>query len=255
MNELVIPKTLLDYCDIRQRVLAAIKRSYDTLEEAEVELQTIYSYGLPCDAKPRNRYEQTRKDLERTLWRIAFDKTGFMQLMDAEAKSRFFEEVEKNPPEFTEANIRSTFLSLHQDAGKMFQRGLVNVFLKLSKGHKTNTDSPFKVNERAILSGIFRDNFSGGLTVNYSRWASEKLNDIDRVIKTLDGQKHEPRSLEMAINAVVVKSSLYEDDYYQVRAYKNGNMHLKFRRVDLLDKANKLISDYYHGQALAARVS
>ncbi len=256
MNELVIPKTLLDFCAARGRVLSKITQAYGLLEKADVELRSYYSYGLPHSAKPRDGLDSVTRELDRDLWRTAFDKTGFMQLMDAEAKSKFMAEVEANPPEFNEGNIRATFLSLAQDADKMYARGIVNVFLKLSKHHKTNTSEPFKVNERAVLSHMVQQEWqSTRVRVHYSHHASEKLNDIDRVFKTLDNKKHEPRALEHAVNAAFrggAKLNFYEDEYYQIRGFLNGNTHIRFKRTDLLDKANRIIHDYYHGQALAA---
>lgn len=252
MNDLMIPKTLLDYCAIREKVLFKIERAYSLLEEAKTEFKEICQHGLPYDSTPRNGFTETQKAIEETLWRTAFDKTGFMQIMDAEAKDKFFAEVKENPPAFTEKNIRSTFLSLAQEAELMFARGLVNVFLRLSKDHKTNTNSPFKVNERAVLGYMVEQNWGGGLRVHYSGHASERLNDIDRVFKTLDDQKHDPRALEHAVNIALANSVAYADDYYQIKGYKNGNMHILFKRQDLLEKANKIIHDYYHGSALAA---
>ncbi len=253
-TDLIIPPKLADICEMRQSVFAKMQEAYRLLDEADEELRRYHRYcGLPYEAKPRTRLEEARQKIDESLWRSAFDLTGLMQFMDAEAKQRFMREVEQKPPEFTVENVRSTLLSVMQDVDTMFARGLVNVFLRLSKDHKTNTTSPFKVNERAILSGMVKPRWGGGLEISYGHWASERLNDIDRVLKTLDGLKHQPRSLETAINGVFAENNVYEDDYYHVRGYRKGSMHIRFKRLDLLEKANKLISDYYHGQALAVR--
>ena len=78
-----------------------------------------------------------------------------------------------------------------------------------------------------------------------------KINDIDRVFKVLDGKSHIPRSLEMGINGALIDKKIYEDDYYRIKGFKNGNMHIEFKRQDLLDKANLMIHKYYKGRALA----
>ena len=82
---------------------------------------------------------------------------------------------------------------------------------------------------------------------------SEKMNDIDRVMQTLDGNKHQPRSFETAARQTMGKEvNTYEDEYYKLKAFKNGNVHIWFKRLDLLEKLNKVISEYYNGQALAS---
>ncbi len=68
-------------------------------------------------------------------------------------------------------------------------------------------------------------------------------------------KKHNPRELECAINArfeqCLGAAAVYEDDYYQVKGSKDGDMHIEFKRADLLEKANKIIHDCYEGAALA----
>jgi hypothetical protein len=32
---------------------------------------------------------------------------------------------------------------------------------------------------------------------------------------------------------------------YRARAYKNGNLHVEFKRLDLLDKVNEEIAEFY----------
>jgi hypothetical protein len=253
MNKLAIPKTLIDYCEAREQSLNMLKQAYRLIDEAEDGLKPYLTHGLGYETKPRSSFEDAVKDIDRQLWRQAFDKTGFLQLMDREAKSNFDRDLDKNPPEFTEQNIRSIFLSLAQESDEMFVRGLVNVFRRLSKDHRTNTNSPFKVNDKAIISYMFESNYSGGLSVKSWTRAGEELNDLDRVIKTLDEKQHHARTLQTALNAHFYNdySEPYEDEYYRIKGFKNGNMHLQFKRLDLLEKANKLIAKYY-GDALAA---
>lgn len=257
MNELAIPTKITDICGARDSALMKLRQAFALIETAESEINHVSRYSFPSsDVKPRVSFEKMVKQLDELLWRFSFDYTGFMQIMDAEAKSKFMDEVERKAPPFTIENIRATFLQFAQDADMMYARGIVNVFLRLSKDHKTNTNEPFKVNERAVLSGFVNQAWTGGtLHVNYHSWASERINDIDRVFKTLDGQKHTPRGLEDAINNAWKEKgvTVYEDDYYRIKGFKNSNMHIQFKRADLLEKANRIISEFYNGQALAGK--
>lgn len=256
-TDMIIPKTLVDYCTTRDRVLAEMKQANQMIDGCKDQLEQLGPYVFPPDFAARYTDEDFRIELDKRLWRQAFDYTGFMQLMDREEKAKFMEEVERKPPPFTLQNIRSTFISVAQQADTMFARGLVNVFLRLSDTHKSNTNEPFKVNHKAILTYIVEQDWRAPtVKVSYRSYASEQINDIDRVFKILDGQKHQPRALELAINAafsIRENRNTYSDDYYLIRGFKNTNMHITFKRDDLLEKANKIIGDYYHGQALAKR--
>lgn len=254
-TDIIIPKTLVDYCTTREEVLKKVFEAYRMVDACKDSLEQLGQYLFPSDYDCRFSEEGFRKQLDQRLWRQAFDYTGFMQIMDREAKAEFLAEVDRNPPAFTVQNIRSTFLSISQQAETLFARGLVNVFLRLSDKHKSNTKEPFKVNRKAVLTYMVEKDWrKPTVMISHRSYASEQLNDIDRVFKMLDGKKHAPRELEQACNVAFSEAengNRYHDDYYEIRGFMNGNLHIIFKRADLLDKANKVIGDYYNGSALA----
>lgn len=256
-SSLAVQKTLSDYCAVRERTLALLEDAGRQLAAANAEMKTVYGLGLTWDIVRPFDMETATRDIDERLWRQAFQATGFLSLMDAQALSDFRRSLERTPPPFTEENIRTTFLSLFQDADMMFARGAVNVFRKLSKAYRTNERDPFRLDRKAILHSIFQSRWSGGLQVNYGSWASGQINDLDRVFRLLDGKRHEPQALETAINAAFAESKegpwVYEDGYFRIKGFLNGNAHFVFLREDLLEKANRLIGEHCGGNALAEK--
>ena len=249
---LAIPKTLKDLYEGRQKAVELFNAAYSTLQGIQRDLNEVASSMCPYDPLPKLNPSEFRTKLDRNLWRHAFTLIGLHQYMDAKAKDELDKELEKNMPEFNLDNVRETLLTAAQDADKMFTRGIVNVFHELSKEHKTNSNSPFKINPKAILGYFTQPGYSRGLRLNCYGTRVEKINDIDRVFKTLDGKKHHPRELESAINdAWRDLPYIYEDDYYKAKGFKNGNIHLEFKRQDLLDKVNMIIAKYYGENRLA----
>jgi hypothetical protein len=159
------------------------------------------------------------------------------------------EDMHKNPPSFDMGNIRTTFLSLSQNADQMFSDGIVNVFRRLSGNYQTN--DAFKIGRKVIMAGMMQIRYSGGLEFRYG-WSDDQINDVDRVIKTLDGKKHTPRELSCAMVGSFGKKEIYEDEYYRAKAYRNSNLHLEFKRGDLVDKINGLIAKHYGENKVAA---
>lgn len=253
-NNIMIPKTLSDYKESRDKSLLMIRQAHKLLEKAEDEMKQLGDYLFPHDATRRENIDRITSEMDKRLWKISFDLTGFGKLMDAKAKAEFNNDLEKNPPEYTIENIQSIFLSTAQNADEMFARGLVNVLSGLSKSYVTNSKEPFKVDRKNILGYMVEQGWGDAdLKVGYGCYTNgrEKLGDIDRVIKILDGQEFIPRELESNVNNALKDSQVYEDKYYRIKGFKNRNMHIEFLREDLLDKANKVIGDYYDGQALA----
>lgn len=247
-GSIAVQKTLQEYAEAR---ISAEKRVRTIYAEVERLRQHLGEYGphlMPYEVCPRGAECRAIKDLDRAFWRRAFDLTGFAKIMDYEAKANFDRDLDRDPPEFSMNNIKTTFIELFQDADAMFNRGIINVFKQLSPDYKRH-DS-FKVAERIIVQHTC-DTFYDYPFIDYRK--GQVINDIDRVFKMLDGKNHNDRELEAAMNTYWKANghgSSYEDDYYQVKAYKNGNTHWKFKRPDLVDKINEIIAAHYESNAL-----
>ena len=249
-TNLSLPTTLTDLLNARNDALRLLSDARRLTDMAKDLLDRHGHYLMPHNGQLRDSSQRVQAELDASMWRRAFDLTGFKQLMDAEAVAEFERSLAPSPPEFTEANIRSTFIDLHGKSRDMFRRGVVNVFRYLSDDYKTNSNEPFRIGRKVVMTWMVGPSFKRGLQIRYGM-PSDKMNDIDRIIKTLDGKQFKPRDLEYAINTALEQREVFEDDYYRVKGFKNGNMHIEFKRDDLLDGLNDQIAEHY-GNALAA---
>jgi hypothetical protein len=262
-TEIAIPKTIEEICEYRTNILAHYEEAVKSVERGKALVAEIGGYWPNHGRRDSSNIgmEHNRKEfgkqLDRNLWRLAFEKTNLMQVLDAEARKEFEKALDEDTPEFTVANIRSTFYSVAVDAEMMMNRGIVNVFKWLSPKYKTNSNEPFKLDRKCVATWMFRYCvYSRYLQVNYGR-AQDTFNDIDRVLKTLDGKKHIPRELHCAIDAAMKECAakdlpyIYENDYLKVKGFKNGNCHMEFKRADLLEKINDAIAQHYGDNVLA----
>ncbi|NWC82847.1 DUF4942 domain-containing protein [Pseudomonas putida] len=251
-KQLALPTTLSDLLKARQAALRLIEDAHRSLQTAEDLLSQHGRYLKPYGAQLKEDLGKVRCELDSKMWRRAMDLTGFKQLMDTQEVGTFERSLEHSPPEFTEDNIRATFIDMQLRSTDMFRRGVFNVFRWLSKAYRTNKAEPFRIGEKVIMKSMVRPNLTGGLYIQYGMndKASDQLNDIDRVMKTLDKQPFQPRSLESAMNAAFENLEVFEDSYYRAKAFKNGNLHLEFKRPDLLDKVNEQIAEHYTYGAL-----
>lgn len=248
-TQLTLPVTLTDLLDAREKALSLHTQARRLNDMAKTLLDQHGSYLMPHAGQFRESVQLARHELDASMWRRAFDLTGFRQLMDAEAVAEFERSLSPVPPEFTDATVRATFIDLHQRSGEMFRRGIVNVFRSLSDDYRTNANEPFRIGRKVVMSWMIQPGWTGGLQVRHGT-GQDRLNDIDRVIKTLDGQLFQPRSFESAMNGAFKAGQVFEDAYYRARAFKNGNLHLEFLRPDLLDKLNEQIAEHYADGAL-----
>lgn len=185
-----------------------------------------------------------KEDLDRSIWNNLLDQSGMRDLMDAQAKKEFSENLAKEVPEATEDNIHATFETLMLQAGDIFLRGLANAFTKLDKRFRSH--DAFKVGKVVILERVF-STISGQFEHGVMR---DTIVDIERIFAKLEGKQPDPSGLMGAISdsrdqGYEPQQSVTESRYFKIRGWKNGNAHLWFTRPDLVKKVNQLLGIYY----------
>lgn len=244
-----ITKTLADYAEARTNAVVMLEQLYEHKNRLGDYLKQFGPHLTPDASRIYKDINHSIRELDRGFWRRSFEVTEFRKYMDHQAKTEFDRDIENNPPAFTIENIKETFFSLYQDADMMFQRGIVGVFKSLCGGFKTNKKEPFRVGEKIIIT-YTTDTFYSKPRVHYGR--EQIISDIDRVFKVLAGEKHNPRELEQKLNSQWAENDgVYECEFFKIKAFKNGNTHWYFKRLDLLDQVNELIAEYYGSNILS----
>lgn len=184
-----------------------------------------------------------RAELDASVWQHLFNRTGMFDMMDMTAKEEWRKTLMNDVPEVTLENIFATLETVGRDADLIFKRGLAKVFMKLDRRFRSHDG--FKVGSRIILTNVF------------SEWGSfqwgpkrDMIADMERVMAKLDGQAPDPRGLYQAIEdsrgrGLNPRQSVTESKYFRIKGFMNGNAHLWFTRDDLVEKANKMLAEYY----------
>jgi len=206
-----------------------------------------------------------RMQLDRQIWDHLIEAHGLERIMDKKARDEFREQLRNDPPEATAENAYATISTFLGQADLIFKRGIANAFSQLDRRFRTHDG--FKIGSKIILSNAFTDYGSW----NYHRRQDETLRDVERAFYILDGKPVPDRVGNPKPDnggPAIAKSFLTtvdearprgfgmvafqaEDDMFRLRAFKNGNAHLFFKRDDLVTKVNKQLADYY-GDVLPA---
>ena len=251
LNKDVIPrKRLSDMVKERDNAVTLWNDGARLLDESMSIVKRTARYGGPgWDLRNRGSAE---KQIDAAYWRASFEQTGMTQIMDAKAINQFHQSLERDPPQFSMANIESQYLTMYQQADEMFLRGVYEVFRNLDDSYWTNNNEPYQISKKNIV-GYMLDSWSVDSSwvkprLSYSR--HDWINDVDRCVKVLTGRKHQPRELEIKINEQLAYQDgedppwIYEDDDYHMKFFKNCNVHWTFKNQDTIDRLNKAIADY-----------
>lgn len=245
-KDLIIPKTIEQLIDDRNSIIKTLTHMDKLKQQAEEQCKEIGTYIFPVHQfRGYHGIEHLIKDVDRRMWRQTIEISGFNKYMDKKARSEFTDSLEKSPPAYTIDNVRSTLLSAYNQADTFMKRGIAELFRSLGAQYKTN--DAFKIGKKVILRNWFTV-FCGDLSVNYNQ--EPEMNDLDRVIRTLDGVEFKEHLFSQSMRKAI-KLMEYEDEYFKIKAFKNGNAHLWFKRPDLIDRVNDIIAEWYGEGKLA----
>lgn len=252
-NALIKKQSIAEVVAHRTRAIECIVQAGALLDEADKAYcraaeseYGLYWRNMPTPSRYGDRTGELRKwaqrEVDAKVWEYLLGASGLKNLMDAEAIKKFRSELDKEPPECTIENINATFSDMNANKGDTFVRGLINVFNQLDhKRYKTN--DAFKITPKIILHRCLD-------AYGFSHWGSsrESIGDLCRIMHILDGK--EPKDHRGDLRALVSdarhkKQDQVESEYFIGWLYKNGNLHLQLKRLDLIAKANRLIAAHY----------
>ncbi|CAM6938582.1 DUF4942 domain-containing protein [Enterobacter asburiae] len=194
------------------------------------------------------------RNLDRGIWRDLMKKSGMLSIMDAQARDQWYNSLEKEDISVvSEANILSTFEQLHLNKIDVFERGVINVFKGLSWDYKTN--SPCSFGKKIIVNNLVAHS-RWGFSLNWG-WRRDQLADLERMLFLLDGKPIPDNRGDVTTRLMEhirdnPSKDIYEDDFFSIRYFQKGTVHITFKRIDLTEKMNDIVAKHYPGM-LAAR--
>lgn len=251
----------------REAIYERLVRARLILLEAD-EVSTAANLGTLSDFFPGGRDRIGRFDLEPFLapggpescireldrrgWAYLLNESGLITFMNAAKRKEFDEQIRgNNCPEFTRENIEATFSNLYETRGEMFEDGVIALFRSLSWNYKTN--SPVGFSEKFVMTYFLDGQYTGkNPLVWLNHTAANRLDDLIRVCCLIDGRP-EPDHRDGIYHtfATPVRErgapGEFENEWFRVKWFKNGNGHLFFKRMDVIAKLNQILAKRYPG--------
>ncbi|WP_373947230.1 DUF4942 domain-containing protein [Paracoccus marcusii] len=263
---LVAPMNIMSICAAREAALTQMQDAIGTLSDGysraldaaetakgataghscylhysdnEAVKSTLFSAFDPVAVLAR--YKRT---LDAAIWLRIVEESRLKEIMDRTERDQLDKQMGADDmPEPTLENIRATLERLTLDADLIFMRGVARAFSELDPAFKSH--DAFKIGKRMIFTWVFDD---GGYWSYSGRGEQMRrtLADVERVFSQLSGQRSYG-DLEGAINDARrggwgARQTEIETEYFTARCFKNGNLHLWVKDVDLLRKVNQVLA-------------
>lgn len=187
--------------------------------------------------------------LNRQAWKAAVDETGIFNVMGIEDSKKFREQLESGElPEFTADNVLSVICGLGHQAKDFAKNAAREVFDFLTpKRSSLKTNSAFKIGKRVIIRFAV-DHWQGrSFSVNYNR--TDAFRSIDSMFHLLDGKGLTKNGRGPLCEAINKGEPTGETEYFKFKCCKNRNLHLEFKRLDLVKELNFVV----HGEKVLGK--
>jgi hypothetical protein len=193
----------------------------------------------------RDTAKECENLVRRNTWRYLLDQMQVSSIMSDSARSHLDRQIKDNKlPEITQENVLGTFQQFYGNADMLFQDAIKETFNFLRPGrwnrHKTNKE--FMIGPRVIIACCVS-------TYGTNHYKDQNLHALDNVFHRLDGKAAPkyPDDLVTTMNqAMRERKTATETEYFRCKWYRNGNLHLEFKRLDLLKQLNQFGGDHEH---------
>ncbi len=235
------------------QIAAEINAAYDALERADALFDAAFN-DRPFPAKFCYDYRMmTREDkllaLREKAWRFLFDLSGAVKLVSAKRVKAFEDQCEqKTLPPFSLEEVSLFLEGLQNGAVDLAKETITEIFNMLRPGrysrkYLTNGGTAeWKLGKKVILSDRVRVTPWGEGKMEVVTDHRDQLIRLDRVFHLLDGKGAPKGYRSPLVDAINTshRSEEGETDYFNFRAYKNGSLHLVFKRPDLVNEINAI---------------
>lgn len=227
-------------CEMVDQAWAIIKQADGRLKRA-IGGDNLYSGDL-ASWRLHAEIKDIRPTLKRKFWDHVIIRSGIKNVMHHRVRRELENQMRHDltMPEFSTEVVHATLYGWAESSHDVFGQMCRETFKAMLPGWHDNykTNKKHKVSKKVIMSGAM-----GWYSERVGEYAREKLGDLDRVFHQLDGKSppEYPHDLPSVIDtASTAKSSYAETEYFKCCWHKNKNIHLTFKRLDLLSEFNRI---------------
>jgi len=232
-----------------------IRRGYQLLEEAEGMLKEAYRDSYRFDVNPEryadlprggsNRTERIILKLKSEAWRSIIEKMNIEKYMSRQRMEALRKQLEdpRMLPDISEDNIWGLFEASIGNLDQYKEEAIREVFDMLRPpGSPLKTNTEYEIGGKVILRAFYPMRWGDDQPhISYDR--KQSFRNLDNIMHLLDGKGavdsyHGP--LLDAIHACSEFGEIFETEYFRCKAFKNGRIHIWFKRIDLVKELNAI---------------
>jgi hypothetical protein len=260
-QDLAVRTSIAAKVEVYGKAQVKIQQAYTLLADAQKELKAAFSiaskYDSDFDVIPKDRYCYEIAEIPSTIegmtrrkaWEQLYYALEIDKIMSIKRVEEVHQKLESDElPEITLENIFDVFQTLVQNTGNFTEEMIAEVYdwlrpsdRSFASEYKTNQkNAKFELGKKVILPWTVERGWTGGkFRVNYHR--EKNLIALDKVFHLLDGKSMMTEGYRSPlVDKINDGAAEGETDYFSFKCYGNNNLHLEFKRMDLVKEFNRI---------------
>ena len=259
-QEIAHRETLTALMGIYKQETENIRKAYAMLDTAEKKLATAF-HAKYFSTIPRTGYnspttetaEKVVADIHRQAWIAIVDRFEIKKILSIKRREELDKQLNGDSrgydkpaplPELTAENILAMFNDVSGKATEYANEAVFEVFdwLRPHRGHTSDlkTNDKWLIGKKVIMGYMVEMGYgkSGTFRVRYG--SDKNLIALDNVFHMLDGRGPLKSYYGPLVDAINTSpDGTGETDFFKFKCCKNHNLHIEFKRPDLVQKINK----------------
>lgn len=224
-----------------------INAAFANFHQVEVNFQNYFAQDfstLPYHYHADN-CDEVISAIKRVAWRFVIQKLQIKDFISTKKRKELDQKIERNEmPNFTAREVALFITDASQNVNNLVTESAKEVFNFIKPnwtGLKTNEFSK-GMPPKVIIPYVMDTWYSRAGTIDYRQ--KDRLKDLDNLFHLMDGNgvSQYPGDIVTAIESTKDSNSA-ETKYFKLTWYKNGNLHVEFKRMDLLNKLAQMGSE------------
>lgn len=181
------------------------------------------------------------KNINKSMWYQFYYNSGAVHLMHGKIKTNFLRELENGVlPEFSKQEVDNFYNSLLENE-EFNKKQMLEDFYRYFSYDYTDSDNPKPIPlDKKVIRNI---GYQRGTYSTYSETCQDVVGDFINTLRGFEGKPplEKNKNFWDWLRRTDDRIEYEWQDYFDVKVFKNCNLHITFKRKDLIDKVNKMI--------------
>ena len=258
-QDLIKKQTIGELVNAWESAIPKLEKAYALMEEASQEMKRTYikseksSYFSPINSDRYWRndteyFEKIEKEWRTSAWRMIVDLSGVRKVLSTKRVADMDKNIEDNPPDISLTSVMD-MLKMIMDADGSLEKEVIEEaydYLRPHQHEKYKTNKTF-VGKKVILTNMVEPWGYGGKAFKANYYYRDALLVIDRAFHLLDGGGIPEGYNSPLVDAIETCGwdGKGETDYFIFKCHKNCNLHLTFKKQELVNELNRIAGNRY----------